>query len=438
MTPVLAKPLATDRSFERLYRKHAHDVYRYALVVLRNQADAEDVTQTTFLNAYRAIQNGERPRSPQNWLISIAHNVCRQRFRQSQRRPNEVAYEEEIAETIVDEDAITAEDIRRALGHLAFNQRSALVMRELEGRSYQEIAEILGTTVSAVETLIFRARRALREQLEEGITCHEAELAISKQLDGRLSRKEKGALRAHLRECAECSGFARSQRAQRGAIKAIGAIPLPQSLASLFGGGGAATGGGLAAKAALVGAGAVLATGVGYEGVKQGIVRSGGPAAASPAASSKQPQASHAAAKVVVARQAASLLATRAHVVTHKQRPSRREAVKKHSDRGKHVGRGRVISALHGKPVHEKGTRPTWSNGRGHEQRATRRAKATRPTKPTHTQRQKTQHTNRGHHNSPPKPPRRHKPPPQHGKKSAPQPSHQGNAQKQPNGKSGK
>jgi RNA polymerase sigma factor (sigma-70 family) len=440
MTPVLAKRLATDRSFERLYRKHAHDVYRYALVVLRNQADAEDVTQTTFLNAYRAIQNGERPRSPQNWLISIAHNVCRQRFRQSQRRPNEVAYEEEIAETIVDEDAITAEDIRRALGHLAFNQRSALVMRELEGRSYQEIAEILGTSVSAVETLIFRARRALREQLEDGITCHEAELAISRQLDGRLSRKEKGALRAHLRECAECSGFARSQRAQRGAIKAIGAIPLPQSLASLFGGGGAATGGGLAAKAALVGAGAVLATGVGYEGVKQGIVRSGGSTAASPAASEKQQQLAppHVTAKVVVARQAASSLATRGHVVTHKQKPPRRVAVKNHSDRGKHVGRGRVVSALHGKPVREKGTRPTWSNGRGHEQRATTRAKPTRPTKPTHTRRQKTRHTNRGHHHSPPTPPKHHKPPPQHGKKSSPPPSDQGNAQKQPGGKSGK
>ena len=64
MAPVLARHLGADRSFERLYRKHAGDVYRYALVVLRNQADAEDVTQTTFLNAYRAMEKGERPRSP--------------------------------------------------------------------------------------------------------------------------------------------------------------------------------------------------------------------------------------------------------------------------------------------------------------------------------------------------------------------------------------
>jgi RNA polymerase sigma-70 factor (ECF subfamily) len=272
MAPVLARHLSADRSFERLYRKHAGDVYRYALVVLRNQADAEDVTQTTFLNAYRAMEQGERPRSPQNWLIAIAHNVCRQRFRQSQRRPTEVVYEDELAETIVDEDAVSAEDIRRALGHLAFNQRAALVMRELEGRSYQEIAEILGVSLSAVETLIFRARRALREQLEEGITCREAEFAISRQLDGRLPRREKGALRAHLRECDDCASFARSQRAQRGALKALAAIPLPSSLAGLFGGSGAAVGGGAAIKAALLAGGAVIATGVGYEGVKRGAL----------------------------------------------------------------------------------------------------------------------------------------------------------------------
>ena len=271
MTPILARQ-RPDRYFERLYRKHAGDVYRYALVVLRNQADAEDVTQTTFLNAYRALERGEQPRSPQNWLIAIAHNVCRQRFRQSQRRPNEVELNEELAEAVVEEDRISAEDIRRALGHVAFSQRAALVMRELEGRSYQEIAEILGVSVSAVETLIFRARRALREQLEEGITCHEAELSISRQLDKRLSRKEKGVLRAHLRECEDCSRFARSQRAQRGAIKSLAAIPLPTSLSSLFGGGGsAAVGGGLAFKAAALGAGALLATGVGYEGARHTI-----------------------------------------------------------------------------------------------------------------------------------------------------------------------
>src|SRR5919199_326477 len=112
MTPLLAQRPRTDRAFERLYQKHVGDVYRYALVVLRSPEDAEDVTQTTFMNAYRAFARGERPRTPQNWLIAIAHNVGRQRSRQAQRRPNEIALEDDVAETIPDEEAPTAEDIR--------------------------------------------------------------------------------------------------------------------------------------------------------------------------------------------------------------------------------------------------------------------------------------------------------------------------------------
>src|SRR6266540_2852243 len=268
MTPLLAQRPRPDRAFERMYRRHVGDVYRYALAVMRNPADAEDVTQTTFLNAYRSyVEKGNRPEKPQNWLIAIAHNVCRQRFRQSARRPAEVSFEDDIADTIADEDTPSGEDIRRALGHLAFNQRAALVMRELEGRSYAEIAEILDLSTSAVETLIFRARRAPREQLETSLTCGEAELAISRQLDGRLGRPEKGALRAHLRQCKECASFARRQRAQRSALRSLGAVPVPASLSSFFGG-GAAVGTGLAVKAAVaVTVGAVVGSSA-YVGVR--------------------------------------------------------------------------------------------------------------------------------------------------------------------------
>jgi RNA polymerase sigma-70 factor (ECF subfamily) len=283
MTPLLA-PRPPDRAFERLYKRHVGDVYRYALAVMRNPTDAEDVTQTTFLNAYRAyVEKGSRPEKPQNWLIAIAHNVCRQRFRQSARRPAEVSFEDDIADTIADEAAPTGEDIRRALGHLAFNQRAALVMRELEGRSYNEIAEILEISTSAVETLIFRARRALREQLEGSLTCGEAEFAISRQLDGRLARRERGLLRAHLRECDECAGFARRQRAQRGALKTLAFVPLPTSLTSLFGGGGAAVGTGLALKAAAAVTAGLVIGGAGYAGLSHAPWHAQTPAAAAPA-----------------------------------------------------------------------------------------------------------------------------------------------------------
>src|SRR2546423_14823923 len=78
-----------DRAFERMYQRYVQDVYRYALAVLRNPADAEDVTQTTFLNAYRAYKDGEEPVKPQHWLIKIAHNACLTRYQRAGRRPQE-------------------------------------------------------------------------------------------------------------------------------------------------------------------------------------------------------------------------------------------------------------------------------------------------------------------------------------------------------------
>jgi hypothetical protein len=124
-----------------------------------------------------------------------------------------------------------------------------------------------------VETLIFRARRALREQLEGSLTCGEAEFAISRQLDGRLPRGERGQLRAHLRECSECAGFARRQRAQRGALKTLALAPVPSSLMSLFGGGGGAAvgtglGTGLTLKAAAALTAGLAIGGASYEGVR--------------------------------------------------------------------------------------------------------------------------------------------------------------------------
>jgi hypothetical protein len=102
----------------------------------------------------------------------------------------------------------------------------------------------------------------LREQLETSLTCDEAERSLSRQLDGELPRADRGPLRAHLRQCKECSQLARSQRASRGALKALlGGIPVP---ASFLGGGSGATLGLAAKAAAVVCAGAVVGTG-GYE-----------------------------------------------------------------------------------------------------------------------------------------------------------------------------
>jgi hypothetical protein len=107
-------------------------------------------------------------------------------------------------------------------------------MREVEGRSYAEIAEIQNVSVAAVETLIFQARRALREELEGALTCHEAERAFSRHLDGLLGRSERRSLRSHVHECGDCTAYARGQRAARAALRALANVTLPSSLSSFF------------------------------------------------------------------------------------------------------------------------------------------------------------------------------------------------------------
>lgn len=277
---------------DELYRAHAAEVYRYAYAVLGNSADAEDVTQTTFVNALRALERGERPRKPTNWLITIGHNVIRQRFRQQQSRPREVELDRDVtAAEAGDDDGPSMDDLVRALQRIPPAQREALVLREMEGRSYKEISAILGVSQSTLETRIFRARRSLAEELENLVTCDRAELALSQQADGRLSRKERKRLVAHLEECPSCARVAVLGMKRSRAFKSLAVLPLPFSLTLFKGaptasaaiglptigaatavgttGGVAAVGaGGLTAKVAIGLAALAAAGGAGYEGVK--------------------------------------------------------------------------------------------------------------------------------------------------------------------------
>jgi RNA polymerase sigma factor (sigma-70 family) len=220
--PVLARDLgARDLAFERLYRRYVKDVYHYALAMLRNPADAEDVTQTTFLNAYRAFKRGEEPLKPHNWLIKIAHNAARTRYARSMRRVSEVPLDDHLdALAVADDEKPDLREVLDALGRLPLNQRAALVMRELEGRSYADIAETLSVSVPAVETLIFRARRSLK--------------------------------------------------VKASSVKALGAVPLPSSLAQLLGGGTVVAGSGAIGSGVLLKAAVALVAGVVATGVTGG------------------------------------------------------------------------------------------------------------------------------------------------------------------------
>ena len=264
---------AASRALDDLYRRHVSEVYRYALAVLGNHADAEDVTQTTFLNAYRSLEQGVRPRKPSNWLLTIASNAIKQRFRQEQARPREVELDREPAGRRAEDedDGPTVGELLAALSRIPPQQRQAIVLREFEGRSYKEIAEIIGVTTSALETLLFRARRSLTEELEHQLTCTEAQLAVSRAADGRLGRKERRRLREHLGECPDCSRFARLQQRHRRALRGLVLIPIPLSLSLVKGIEGSAA----AATLPAIGA-ASVGTGLGATGATGGGVFAGG------------------------------------------------------------------------------------------------------------------------------------------------------------------
>lgn len=166
MSPSLEQRLTRDISFERLYRRHRRDVYGAVLRDVRDPDEAEDVTQIAFMNAFRAIRRGEEPDKPRAWLVTIARNVVRRRYQAVARRPQEVALDQEVAADVADVNGPTAGEIAAAIRHLPPNQRAVILLREIQGRSYAEIAEELELSLAAVETLIFRARRTLSQELQ--------------------------------------------------------------------------------------------------------------------------------------------------------------------------------------------------------------------------------------------------------------------------------
>lgn len=159
-----------DASFEELYRGHHADVFRAALRELGNVHDAEDVTQAAFVDAYRAVLRGSRPEAPRAWLLAIAENVRRRRYRTAQRRPREDLTDDADFPVQAELSHELAHALAEALAELPGEQRRVFVLRELAGLSYDEIADETGATVGAIQMLLFRARRTLRELLEPPVS----------------------------------------------------------------------------------------------------------------------------------------------------------------------------------------------------------------------------------------------------------------------------
>ena len=153
-----------------LYEQHHQRIFGFCLSQLGSREDAEDAVQTTFINAQRGLRRGVVPEFELAWLFTIARNVCHNvRDSASRRGRVEAVRDLEALQDVIAVPErggdVSLAELMQALTAVPERQRQALLLREFQGLSYEEIAKELSVTVAAVETLLFRARRSVAEQL---------------------------------------------------------------------------------------------------------------------------------------------------------------------------------------------------------------------------------------------------------------------------------
>lgn len=156
-----------------------HDrIYRYVLRIVKNPAEAEDLTQDTFLRAYRGHESLRDPQAVRGWLYRIATHACLDRLRQ--RKPQVSIDSEEGADRVnavvtkspsvleITERKETSACVQRCLDFLPDSYRAVILLHEAHSLTAAEIAELLGVTVTTVKIRLHRARRKLQRIMEYG------------------------------------------------------------------------------------------------------------------------------------------------------------------------------------------------------------------------------------------------------------------------------
>jgi RNA polymerase sigma-70 factor, ECF subfamily len=170
----LSRLRAGDRlAFEELVRTQQHRVYGLALRMLGNAAEAQDVAQEAFLRAHRGLAEFRGDARLSTWLYAIVSRLCLNRLAEGERRLTRDG--EEALSRIADarpapdqtlEQGELAEALSRAIGELPEERRIVVVLRDVEGLAYEEIAEVLELPVGTVRSRLHRARLDLKEKLE--------------------------------------------------------------------------------------------------------------------------------------------------------------------------------------------------------------------------------------------------------------------------------
>ena len=164
-----AEKARLDETFSQLYKAHLRDVYSYSYYRVGNHHDAEDLTEQTFLQAYRHFERAQREsdgRPLRPWLIRIAHNLAANYYRDRARRPQTsiddagVISSPHTTEGLV-EDRDDLKRILESVEQLPDDRREALIMRFALGMDNREIARALGRTDGATKVLLHRAIKQL-------------------------------------------------------------------------------------------------------------------------------------------------------------------------------------------------------------------------------------------------------------------------------------
>jgi RNA polymerase sigma factor (sigma-70 family) len=256
-------------AFETIVDRYQGRLLGFCRQMLGSTEDAEDVLQEVFVNSYKAMLRDEREINLRPWLYRIARNRCLNHL----RKPTADAQESmdmvpEVDAASTAEKVHNREEFRQLLidvKKLPETQRSALLLREMDALSYEEIAAAMDTTVPSVKSLLVRARISLAEASQARLlTCGEVRVELSEAAEG--LRKVSAPVRRHVRECDECGDFRSQIRSNEKALAALfpvgGLFALKGFIASKLGLGGAGTAGSGVAGAGAAGAGAGAVGGV--------------------------------------------------------------------------------------------------------------------------------------------------------------------------------
>ena len=210
----------SSEAFAVLFRRYRPAIARYAGRMLGDDGRAEDVVQEVFLSALRGIDGLDRPAGFKPWLYRIAHNACVDHMRRN-GRAQEVSMDASVLPAAEEmrlfrqapstHAALSQKEdfrnLREAFRGLPPSQSEVLVMRELEGLSYDEIAARMGITRASVESMLFRARQGLRDEYGEiatGARCERMRPVMARMAEGVGGLRDRRMLARHVRDCASC------------------------------------------------------------------------------------------------------------------------------------------------------------------------------------------------------------------------------------------